>query len=169
MFTLADWAVMWFSSSSSLPPPPTSPLPLTSLTYLLPLIKILQGGNTEGGKRKVGEEDRKAYFKKGWFPSNHWQSTVLPLWPCTHCASAAAQKHVRNWPAEELEDGPLPAETWKRNSPLLAQMSHRKDLPGKDFFEFCCHTGASENTWHGWIDSKEKFTFSGLGSEQGCK
>lgn len=46
-------------------PPPTSPLPLTSLIYLLPLTKILQGGNTEGGKRKVGEGDRKAYFKKG--------------------------------------------------------------------------------------------------------
>lgn len=59
-------------------PPPTSPLPLTSLVYLLPPTKILQGDSTEGGKRKVGEGDRKAYFKRMIPLVSLTQSTVPP-------------------------------------------------------------------------------------------
>lgn len=50
--------------SAPLTSPPTSPLPLTSLIDLLPQIKILQGGNTGGGKREVGKGGRKAWFKR---------------------------------------------------------------------------------------------------------
>lgn len=97
------------------------------------------------------------------------ESTVLPPWPSTFCVSAGSEtrQKLACW---GTEDGPLPAETWKRNSPLLEQMSHRKDLPGKVFFEFSSCTGISKNTCYGLMDFKEeKAIFSGLGSEQGCK
>lgn len=160
------------------PPPPTSPLPLTSLIYLLPPIKILQGDNTEEGRRKVGEGDRKAYFKRMIPLVSLPYSTIPPLPGPAHAVSVQQPRDKsETWPAEVVEEVPLwAAEMKKKLSPPEHRWVTEEISPAKFCFWISpwlgkpYHTGTSENTWHKLMDAKEEHaTLPGLGSEEGCK
>lgn len=84
-------------------------------------------------KGKWGRETER-HILKGWFPSHHSHGAQPPPTPAgpPHTVTAAAQTEVRNSACWGMRGCASPScRNEKETFPSLAQMSHRRDLPGK--------------------------------------